>query len=361
LIFILTNRLTIKMTRFQQLQTWVAQQYNFCPELYSLNNDASFRKYYRFKYNQNTFVAVDSLPQRENNAAFIGVQEILFNKQVNVPSILHYNQTDGFFILEDLGDDILLPKLTTTKQPEFFYQLALEELLKIQSCDADYVKQYTYKLPVYDVNLLTYEMELFREWFLQKYLQIELTQNEQRLLDNVFSKMILNAYEQPQVLVHRDFHSRNLIYTNNKVAVIDFQDALWGPLTYDLVSLYRDCYIAWPMATVEAWVLRYLEQAKIKGVIPQNIDFKQYWHWFLQMTLQRNFKTIGIFCRLFLRDNKPAYIDDIPRTLGYALATSKLLATEQEHDSSNLFADLHQLLNTKILVELNRFSNDVRI
>lgn len=349
--------------RFQQLQAWLYQQYNFHPELHALNNDASFRKYYRFKHHNNTFVAVDSLPQKENNAAFVGVQEILSHKQVHVPSIIYYNQADGFLVLQDLGDDILLPKLKTSNNPEYFYQLALEELLKIQSCDVSYVRQFNYRLPVYDDKLLIYEMELFREWFLSQYLQIKLTKIEHVLLEKVFQKMIFNAHEQPQVLVHRDFHSRNLIYTNNKVAVIDFQDALWGPLTYDLVSLYRDCYIDWPIEIVQAWVFHYFERSKIQNIIRSDLDFYQYWHWFLGMTLQRNFKTIGIFCRLFLRDGKPVYLNDIPRTFSYASCVTKLLAANDNYSKADtdLFADLNNLLNNKILSELKKTSFDVKI
>ena len=237
---------------------------------------------------------------------------------------------NGFFILEYLGDKLILADLKSSNVPEDIYHPCIEELLKIQLCDQTLInKNYKYNIPDYNTKLLLSEMELFREWFLNKYLNINISDADNLLFDQLFELLKNSAKEQPQLLVHRDFHSRNLMLIDNqKVGVIDFQDAVWGPLTYDLVSLYRDCYISWPLEKIKSWCENYYNKAKNKNIINNKISFNQYWCWFLLMTLQRNLKTIGIFARLYIRDNKSNYLNDIPRILSYFLDITKYLSKD---------------------------------
>ncbi len=334
-------------TREMELHQWLHTKYQRDISLLALNNDASFRKYYRFNNQNYSLVAVDSPPQKENNLAFISIHKLFASQDVRVPKIMDLDMENGFFIIEDLGDELLLPNLHKTANPYDLYQKCLDELIKIQRYKRNQELEKNYKLPLFDNKLLSYEFDLFKSWFLDKYLSVSLSDNENRLLDKIYDDLAHNAKEQPQVLVHRDFHSRNLlILDNHKIGVIDFQDAVWGPLTYDLVSLYRDCYIAWPLSTVKDWVHRYYLQSQEHHIINHNIDFEQYWYWFLKMTLQRNFKTIGIFSRLYLRDQKSGYLADIPRTLNYAIETTKELLSL---GNSKELSELDAFLGEKIL------------
>lgn len=297
---------------------------------------------------------MDSPPDKEKNNAFLAINDLLAAQNVLVPKIFKQDLTNGFFVIEDFGDKTLLPLLTETSNPEKLYNLCLDQLNKIQSYGISNTSKINndYIIPHFDQKLLSYELELFREWFITRYLGVKLTDKEHDLLDRVFAELILKAREQPQILVHRDYHSRNLILLDNmQIGVIDFQDAVWGPLTYDLVSLYRDCYIAWPFAKVHDWVLDYFNKSKQCQLVSSDIDFQQYWHWFLYMTLQRNFKTIGIFSRLFIRDNKPGYLNDIPRTFNYALETTRYLLA---HNKTDLLNELDFMLNEKIFPVLNK-------
>lgn len=346
--------------RYLDLEHWLSKKFSEFKDLKALNNDASFRKYYRFKYDNRDYVAVDSPPDKENNAGFFAIQQILSEYHVNVPKVYIKDISAGFYVLEDLGNQLLLPLLKSTREPKQLYTACLNQLLKIQSCDISNLHQqnsYNYVIPKYDDKLLTYELGLFHEWFLQKYLGLELSSHQNKLLNSINERLIENAHDQPQVLVHRDFHSRNLlIKPNNEVAVIDFQDAVVGPATYDLVSLYRDCYIDWPQDTVEGWVYDYLELAQEMKLLSKGISKSQYWNWFLKMTLQRNFKTIGIFSRLYLRDNKHGYLNDIPRTLNYALDLSKSLASSDINlcNDSEIYKDIYNFLNTIVQDKLKQ-------
>lgn len=346
-----------------KLQAWVAQSYSCGSaeiKLLPLGNDASFRKYYRFIVNNQTFIAVDSPPATEKNIAFVAIQYILKNSGVNVPNIIKYHEQEGFFILEDLNDGILLPILKKNNcSPTPLYGQCVEELFKIQQYNyLDNKKllsdNYQYSLPFYDQKLLNNEMELFREWFIDKYLNLPISVLDHELLDIIFNIMVVNAYAQPQVLVHRDYHSRNLMRvtttgnSSSRIYVIDFQDAVLGPVTYDLVSLFRDCYIAWPISLVKHWVEDYFVQAKIYKILLNDLDFEQFWTWFLQMTLQRNFKTIGIFARLHIRDNKSGYLDDIPRTLGYAIEVTEILSQQTTNPDCSQYVKLNKLFSETI-------------
>ena len=296
--------------RLSQLHEWLKE--NFGNLEYTLNpisGDASFRRYFRFKSKQHTFIAVDSPPEKESNEAFVHVTHLLEAEGLNVPHI-HYSTLDfGFFLLSDFGDVLLLDELNTNTVNEL-YSKALNSLVIIQQTPAE-------SLPLYDETLLLQEMELFREWYINKYLEIKLKNDENQNFNNVFKKLSHNALNQPQVFVHRDFHSRNLMILNNEsLGIIDYQDAVVGPITYDLVSLLRDCYITWPNEKIYDLCINFYENIN-KHKIIDNVDESTFTKWFDLMGIQRHLKAVGIFSRLSIRDKKSTYLNDIPRTLRY--------------------------------------------
>ncbi len=301
--------------RLVQLHEWIQENLgNIEYSLTSVSGDASFRRYFRLISSDDQFIAVDSPPEKENNDAFVNVTHLLAAEGLPVPHI-HYSSLDfGYFLLSDLGNDLLLNELNDANANEL-YSKALDALQIIQQTSAG-------SLPLYNEQLLLQEMELFREWYLTKYLSIQLTKNENQILNDSFKLLAKNALEQPQVFVHRDYHSRNLMNLKGKYpGIIDYQDAVLGPITYDLVSLLRDCYIAWPVEKI-------IELAKsfYKNNIENDPEIKtneeQFMKWFDLMGIQRHLKATGIFSRLNCRDNKPNYLKDIPRTLNYVRAVA---------------------------------------
>ena len=296
--------------RFTQLHEWIKENFgNIEYSLIPVSGDASFRRYFRFISSDKQFIAVDSPPEKENNEAFINVTHLLGAEGLPVPHI-HYSSLDfGYFLLSDLGDDLLLNVLNETNANEL-YGKALDALKIIQQTPA-------INLPLYSEPLLLQEMELFREWFLTKHLSIQLTEDENQIVKNCFMNLTKNALVQPQVFVHRDFHSRNLLRIEGKhPGIIDYQDAVLGPITYDLVSLLRDCYIAWPAKKVTELATQFYHQS-VTNDAAININEEQFLKWFDLMGIQRHLKAIGIFSRLNHRDGKPNYLKDIPRTLNY--------------------------------------------
>ncbi len=274
------------------------------------SSDASFRRYFRIKVSEGQFIVMDAPPEKENIEPFIRVAGLLAGSQVNVPTILQQNLTDGFLLLEDFGSQCFLDQLNASNASTL-YQSALDALFKLQS----YTTIQDCKLPVYNEPLLQRELGIFEDWFLNELLDIQIPV---LLWEAVCTILINSALEQPIICVHRDYHSRNLMFLHDdSPGVIDFQDAVIGPITYDLVSLLRDCYIAWPNQQVELWMNDYYErllQAKLIACTPA--CFKR---WFDLMGVQRHLKAIGIFSRLHLRDGKSSYLNDIPRTLNYVM------------------------------------------
>ena len=298
--------------RKTQLITWLEQRYpDTNISLEAVSGDASFRHYYRFLHQEQSFIALDSPPTLENNQPFIDTSELLFKSGINVPELITQDKSSGFFILTDFGDHLLLPELNL-QTADRLYGLAIDTLMQLQTVDSK-------QLPVYDEALLTREMQLFSDWYLIKHKGFKIDTELSSVLSDTFQCLITNALEQPQVFVHRDYHSRNLMLLNrNLLGVIDHQDAVLGPITYDLVSLLRDCYIAWPQEKVDEWVKQFFVR------IQQNeYDLQQFTRWFDLMGAQRHLKAIGIFCRLKYRDGKTGYIDDIPRTLNYLSTTTQ--------------------------------------
>ncbi len=298
--------------RTHLLKTWLSQQLKTpVQELHSVSGDASFRKYFRLSMNGKNLIAVDSDPARENNQAFVKIANLLARQNICVPEVKAVNFSQGFLLLSDLGVKTLLPLLNENTADEL-YEKAMDSLLELQSCEIDEHSD----IPHYSKDLLQNELDLFTDWYLQKKLDISLSASDESVLKNVFNLLIEEAQSQPQVLVHRDYHSRNLLAVGHSLGVIDFQDAVVGPVTYDLVSLLRDCYIAWPSEKVYEWVGNYQKVITIAGIIPK-IDSQQFERWFDWMGLQRHLKVIGIFSRLAIRDNKPAYLNDFPRIMKY--------------------------------------------
>jgi len=298
--------------RLEQLKRWLETELEFRD--YTLNpasSDASFRRYFRVLHEGENFIVMDAPTDKEDSRPFLQVAKQLFDAGLNAPEVIDEDLAQGFLLLSDLGSTPYLGALNETSV-ERLYGDALGALAVIQTCACD-------GLPPYDRALLLREMELFREWLVRRHLGIVLSDAQNAMLDSTLGLLAENALVQPQVFVHRDYHSRNLMVTaRNNPGILDFQDAVCGPVTYDLVSLLRDCYIAWPRARVEDWVLGYQDLALQTGILRgEHGDPQQFLHWFDLMGVQRHLKASGIFARLYHRDGKPGYLADIPRTLGY--------------------------------------------
>ena len=282
------------------------------------SSDASFRRYFRL-HSQNvlypTLIVMDAPPQSEPVEPFIAIAELLEKAGLHVPHVLEKNTSDGFLLLTDLGASTYLTVLNDSNA-DGLYGDAIDALVAMQFASHPGV------LPEYSEALLQRELDLLPEWYLKKHLQFELTADEEKYLRNAFHLILKNNLAQPQVYVHRDFHSRNLMSTQmHNPGILDFQDAVYGPITYDAASLWRDAYIEWPEERVIDWVARYWELGRKKG-LPMHTDFGEFYRDFEWMGLQRHIKVLGIFARLYHRDGKDAYLKDIPLVLKYALATA---------------------------------------
>ena len=280
--------------------------------------DASFRRYFRVESKNpdfGTLIIMDAPPQHEPLDAFIHVDFLLADAGLNVPKILEQNTAEGFLLLNDLGNQTYLSELND-ETANHLYQEATHALVKMQLASKPDV------LPNYDAALLQRELDLFPEWYLKKHLQIQLNDAQEEQLKKSFELIIENNLSQAKVYVHRDYHSRNLMVTTiNNPGVLDFQDAVYGPITYDAASLWRDAYIAWPEERVIDWVIKFWEQGRKVG-LPMPDDFGHFYRDFEWMGLQRHLKVLGIFARLFHRDGKDGYLKDIPLVLQYAIATA---------------------------------------
>jgi len=284
--------------------------------LVTVSGDASFRRYFRTAElsSGQTLIAVDAPADKEDSRPFVAIAQAWLEHGVHVPEVLAADFDLGFMLLSDLGDDLYLPQLEA--HADTLYQAAMGELVRIQQSAAPH----DYELPAYDAEKLKQEMQLCPDWFFRQLLGLELDAKEAECLEHVFSKLIDSALAQPQVCVHRDYHSRNLMtLASGHVGVLDFQDAVVGPITYDLVSLLRDCYISWSDENEEKWLGDYLQLALMNNLWQQNDvpSYEIFKHWFDWMGLQRHIKCVGIFSRLYLRDGKASYLQDIPRTFAY--------------------------------------------
>ena len=262
---------------------------------------------------------MDAPPDKGDMHSYVAIARRFHALGLNVPEVLEENHDLGFFLITDLGDQLYLRHLSD-RTVERLYGDAMGALVVLQA--GSFTQAAGKFLPDYDETLLQREMEIFREWYLGRHLGLKLAAGQQAALDETFTLLARAALSQPRVWVHRDYHSRNLMVTDrNNPGILDFQDAVRGPVTYDLVSLLRDCYIAWPRERVEDWVKGYHELALQSG-IPAGEDDAQFLRWFDLMGVQRHLKATGIFARLNHRDGKPGYLSDIPRTLGYVQEVS---------------------------------------
>ncbi len=300
------------MERQSQLQQWLQSlAENTYNNLQPASADASFRQYFRVnnKQNNKTYIVMDAPPEKENCRPFIQVTDLIRSVQVNAPDIIAMDLTQGFLLLDDLGSTPYLEKLNNDTA-NALYTDAIDALIKMQSIDAT--------LPVYNEDLLQTELNLFETWYLNKHLNVQLNKEQKSSLNSIFKQLIDNAKEQPQVFVHRDYHSRNLMITDtDNPGVIDYQDAVIGPITYDLVSLFKDCYIEWSEEKIEHWLELYLAR-----LTPTHfIEKATLTRWFDLMGVQRHLKVLGVFSRLNYRDGKPQYLDDLPLTFKYIINT----------------------------------------
>lgn len=304
--------------------------------LQPVSGDASFRRYFRGSDGLQSVIAVDAPPEREPLGPFIAVAEAYQQAGIRVPELLAVDEHKGFMLLTDLGATLLLTKLND-RSARAYYEQAIRELVAIMQVTETAMGP----LPAYDEALLQRELTLFHDWLLEQHLHLELSPDEQQLWQTTCRLLIDNALAQPVVGVHRDYHSRNLmVQDNDGLAVIDFQDAVRGPLTYDLVSLLRDCYVAWPAELIDELVTFSYELLREHNLLAAQVELNQFRRWFDWMGIQRHTKAAGIFARLCHRDGKDGYLNDIPRTLNYLVEVS---------ERSPELADYHQWLVDRVL------------
>ncbi|HEY9051306.1 MAG TPA: phosphotransferase [Gammaproteobacteria bacterium] len=306
-------------SRLQLLNQWLQTQSGFTKfTIAPASADASFRRYFRITTEEQTWIVMDAPPEKENCEPFVHVAHMIESVGVQAPHIYQHNKDDGFMLLSDLGSTPYLNQLNADNADRLYHD-AIDSLIKMQSLQNG--------LAAYDEKLLQFEMSLFRDWYLGTHLQKELSASQYQTLQTAFDLLMNNALQQPQVFVHRDYHSRNLmITTEDNPGVIDFQDAVVGAVSYDLVSLLKDCYIAWPRQRVEEWVMYFVEN----NPLTENMDMQEFMHWFDLMGVQRHLKAIGIFARLNHRDGKSGYLNDIPRTLAYVFDSCKRYSELQD-------------------------------
>jgi N-acetylmuramate 1-kinase len=272
--------------------------------------DASNRRYFRLQAGLKSCILVDAPPATEKNEAFVATHNLLHAAGVRVPGMLHADLERGFFLLEDLGDQLLLAQLDGSDTR--CYTQAVDVLLDMADIDMQ-----GRDWPAYDQALLSEELSRFSEWFVTALLQYKPDPDESAVIARFAGFLVDAALQQPRVLVHRDFHSRNLMpQLDGSLAVIDFQDAVVGPISYDVVSLLRDCYKLWPDRQVQAWALDYCLQLQRRGHL-QGVSPAQFLRWFDLMGLQRHIKVLGTFARLYLRDAKPGYLSDLSLVVHY--------------------------------------------
>ncbi|SEM77543.1 hypothetical protein SAMN04487857_10533 [Pseudomonas sp. ok272] len=306
--------------RLQHLKVWLdeqlatvfaAQGWGPLPPatLTAASSDASFRRYFRWQGEGRSFVVMDAPPPQENCQPFVDIAHLLAKSGINVPKIYAQDLPRGFLLLNDLGNQTYLDVINDENADDLFRD-ALEALLAFQQLPMDA------PLPSYDVALLRRELELFPEWYVKRELGVELDPVQQALWQRVSDLLIDSALAQPKVLVHRDYMLRNLMISEPNPGVLDFQDAVYGPVTYDVTCLFKDAFLSWPQARVQGWLEAYWQQAGERG-IPVQANFDDFLRASDLMGVQRHLKVIGIFARICHRDGKPRYLADVPRFFAY--------------------------------------------
>jgi aminoglycoside/choline kinase family phosphotransferase len=300
------------MQRQNQLSAWLSSIYPNAPfTLAPASADASFRRYFRATFaDGSTKIIMDAPPQHEDCKPFLHVGKLFEDAGTHVPHVYAQDLAQGFLLLSDLGNTTYLQALTADNASQL-YGAATDALIKIQ------LASNPNELPLYDEALLRRELNLFPEWYIAKHLGVTLSAKQQAKLEEVFQRILRNNLAQPQVYVHRDYHSRNLMVTeDNNPGVIDFQDAVYGPITYDLASLFKDAYIKWEEEEIIDWLIHYWEKARKAG-LPVHDDFGEFYRDYELMGAQRHIKVLGIFARLYHRDGKDGYLKDMPLVMDY--------------------------------------------
>lgn len=302
------------MTRELQITEWLNnilknQEYTIKPA----SSDASFRRYFRIVSSNQSYILMDAPPEKENSKPFVEIANVLFNAGLNVPKIHKADLKKGFLLLSDLGNKTYLDELNQ-QNASLLYRDAYLALIKIQK-NAD-----TQSLKPYNDSLLMKELSLFPDWYLKLHKSYEMNDSEKNILGLTFDLLIKNINSHTQVFVHRDFHSRNLMFCNGDLGenpgILDFQDAVKGSIVYDLVSLFKDAYIVWNEEEMMDWLIRYWEKAKQNKLKVQD-DFAEFYRDFEWMGVQRHLKVLGIFARLNYRDHKANYLSDLPAVENY--------------------------------------------
>ena len=352
-------------SRCTLLKKWLSSvltdtEEQFAIELQPMAGDAGFRHYYRFNFKGQSLVAVDAPPKYSNNEAFVAISQALINEKINVPKIIALDLEQGFLCITDFGHQLLadtLVKTTLADDVQKIYAQAISLLPAISKANVLKSKvgelkrgNDQYQLPIYDQGFIELELEIFTQWLLKKHLHIELLDDEKKQLKQCFSFLTVSALSQPKVTMHRDYHSRNIMVLNdNSLGIIDFQDAVIGPITYDIVSLLRDCYTRWPENVIQP-LFKYFCQLMAKQYSLEYIKEQQWQEWFDLIGLQRHLKASGIFCRLYYRDNKGGYLKDIPLTLSYI------------NDVSAKYPELsflHHLIKSQVLPAMQTINNKI--
>lgn len=322
---------THKDDRLASLCRWLTQQSDLAEfRLQPLAGDASFRRYFRIIQSKISYIAMDAPPDKENCAPYVSISRALRAHGLLTPDIMAEELSQGFLLLTDFGDRLLLNELNQTNA-EMLYRQALNNLMKLQSCP---IPVAGWKIPPFTADFMYKELKLFQEWYLQTYLKISLSAATVHMLDQVFLFLAETAASQPQVFMHRDYHSANLmVLPHDQIGTLDFQDAFIGPVTYDLVSLLRDCYIAWPEEQVIQLALHYRNQLNLA------VTDEEFIRWFDLMGLQRHLKALLTFSRKYCRDGNANYLKHIPRTLNYIM-----LESQRYPECKEFHAFLHETL-----------------
>jgi N-acetylmuramate 1-kinase len=332
--------------RLALIHEWLSRDLGLRPErVEPASADASFRRYFRAFNNGTTFVVMDAPPGKEDVRPYLKVTRLLETLGAHVPHVHEADVTRGLLLLEDLGGTHYLARLEAGDDPERLYRDALSVLADIQVRGGEAAAE----LPAYDREPLARELALMPEWFLGRHLALELAASETRMIAAAFEFLIAEALAQPAVFVHRDYHSRNLmVVPDRNPGILDFQDALRGPVGYDLVSVLKDCYIAWPRERAVRWVREYrslLRSRGDSGLPLSGADETEFLRWFDLIGAQRHIKVLGIFARLWYRDGKSGYLGDLPRTLEYVRDTCTRYCE---------LAELASFLEERVVPELPR-------
>ena len=308
------------MDRYALVQDWLTRQlHGRTFSLAPASADASFRRYFRVTLPDTTLIVMDAPPEHEDCRPFVHVAGLMAAAGLNVPTLLAQDLAQGFLLMSDLGSTTYLATINDDNADELFRD-ATDALIRWQLASREGV------LPLYNEALLRRELDLFPEWYVRRHLGVELDAQQRQSLEAVYRLIVANNLAQPSTYVHRDYMPRNLMLTEPNPGVLDFQDAVCGPITYDVASLFKDAFISWDEQRVLDWTIRYWERAKVAG-LPVSHDFGAFYRDFEWMGLQRHLKVLGIFARICHRDGKPAYVKDTPRFLRYVRAVCERYAS----------------------------------